>query len=131
MKIIMMILLAVFSLTTYADHLPTSTSTPLYECNHESFRAHIFRKASGQNAIFIETMSDHRAPTPWLEENVSELTNKTHTVYTSNDLILKITHDDSGFMPSTLIISSGGTATQSEMTCQWMYKVIDGAHLSW
>ncbi len=117
MKTSLVIILTLFSLGAQATETPYPTTTPLYFCNNESIQAHIFRNEEGQTAILINGE----------EELVSELTNKTLTVYTSDHITLKITHDESGFMPSTLVFTKDGSATQSNLTCQFMYKFKDDA----
>lgn len=126
MNAIMLMISIFFSFNVYANDFSNPDTTPLYFCENEFVQAHIFRTPKNQedqNVIFIEKISAGRAPTPWLEESVSELANKTHTVYTSDHLILKIIQDDSGFMPGTLLVSKSGESTPFELNCQLMYKI--------
>lgn len=127
MKLFMTIFTALFTygFSAHAVYFPNPATTPIYFCNNDSVQAHVYRTPQGQTMILMEDISSHRAPTRVLQEKVSELSNKTTTIYTSDDLILKITLDDSGFMPSTLILSKDGQATQSEMKCQIIYKIMN------
>ena len=124
---IMAILLALICFNAQAGDFPSPDTTPLYFCQNELLQGHIFRKAEGQTVILMEEISAGQAPTPWFEENVSEVTNKTQTVYTSEDLILKIIRNDSGFMPGTVLISKNGNTTPFDLSCQLMYKIKEDA----
>ncbi len=123
MKAIMLMISIFFNFNVYASNFSNPDTTPLYFCQNDLIQAHIFRTPKNQNVIFVEKISPGRAPAPWLEESVSELTNKTHTVYMSDDLILKIIQDDSGFMPGILLVSKSGESTPFELNCQLMYKI--------
>ena len=128
MKIVMMIfsVLLAFSWNVHAFYIPNSSSTPIVFCDNDSLQVHISRKKDGHKSILMKDITNHhRAPAKLLEENVSELVNKTHTVYTSDEILLKITHDDSGIMPSTLITMKESNPTQTEMTCQYVYQISD------
>ena len=131
MKSIMMIASATFfailtsSLSAYAIYNPGSDSIPIYSCDSESLQVQILKKNNGHTMILMETHSDQGQVTTLLETQVSELRNKTHTIYTSDEVILKMTHDNSGFMPSRLIVTQKMNQTQSEMQCQLMYNVMD------
>ncbi len=125
MKSVMMIFTALltFGGAAHAFNMPGAIDTQIYYCNNESLQLHISRNVHDQNSLLMEDISNHRRPSRILEEKVSELTNKTHTIYTSNQVLLKITHHDSGFFPSTLIILNEKTPSQIPMTCQIVYQI--------
>jgi hypothetical protein len=118
--------LMTYGLGAHALFLPGNQNTPIYYCNNQTIQAHIYRQADGQNVVYMEQKTENRAPEVVINENVNELSNKSQTVYTADDMVLKINHDPSGFMPSTLFVTKNASTNKIDMSCQIVYKIMPG-----
>ena len=58
-----------------------------------------------------------------IEGTVSEMSNKFYTIYTSDDVILKMTKDPSGFMQGTLILTIDDKSSKDDLKCQLVYNI--------
>ena len=123
MKTIRMIFFTALSWSTSSYALPPKDTPRIYFCNNENIQAHIFRKNDGQHIIIIENISQHRSPEKVIEGTVSEMSNKFYTIYTSDDVILKMTKDSSGFMQGTLILTIDDKSSKGDLKCQLVYNI--------
>jgi hypothetical protein len=118
---------ALFLVTVNAQAVfyPGPTKSQVFYCKTEGLQTKIYRQANGAAQIIVESVHQESAPQLLMTENVTELRNKSHTIYTSDDVVLKITNHPSGHMPGTLFVDTANDVEKVDMSCQIVYTILD------
>jgi hypothetical protein len=112
-------------ISAHAVFHPGPAKTQVFYCESEGLQTKIYRESAGGAQIVVEAVHDEKAPQLLMSEAVTELKNKTHTVYTSDDVVLKITHHPSGHMPGTLFVDKSANLEKVQLECQIVYTIMN------
>lgn len=127
MKMSSMIFAAALCLSwqAHAIYIPGASKSPVYYCQNKDLETRIFREtATDISYVTVEKVHADQTVETVLEEEVNELRNKTTTVYASENLMIKIKHHPSGFMPGTMFVSKQEAAEKINMDCQIVYSIM-------
>lgn len=129
MKVSSVIFAALFTagINAHAIYIPGITKTQIFQCDSENLKTKIYKETEGDSVVVVEAMDETQNAKVLLNEKVTELKNKTHTVYTSDELVLKITHHPSGHMPGTLFVDKEAQLEKVNLECQIVYSIMDQA----
>lgn len=112
-------------INAHAVFNPGVTKSQIFLCQSEGLQTKIYRESARNAQLVVESVDGRQAPQILMAEEVTELSNKSHTVYASDDVVLKITHHPSGHMPGTLFVDKSTELEKVNMDCQVVYTMLD------
>jgi hypothetical protein len=113
-----------FAANAHAVFTPGNGRTQIYYCQAQNLQTKIFHESTGGASIVVESLENNKAPQVLMNEKVTELKNKSQTVFTSEGLILKITNHPSGQLPGTMFVDKDSELEKFDMNCQIVYTIM-------
>lgn len=105
-----------------AAFLPGAGPTPIYACQGESLAARIYRQDNGGALVVISHSIQSKDIIR--QEQVTELSSKQQTLFSSDDLVLKVSQNPTGYLPGTMFLDLEGEVSKVKMNCQVVYHIM-------
>lgn len=104
---------------------PNVQKTPIYDCASESVQTRVYKETSGGNSMTIQQVPVETGSQVLVDTKVVQNSGKAYMIFSSNDVVLKMSNHPSGFMPATLMVNHGDEIEKIDMDCQVVFTVLN------